>query len=275
MKHTEWKTAISTSETGLDCLTELINCGISAIELSVSEWEYRNIDWDSLGKNAREAGIELWSYHLPFGDSVDISAEDSERRETALAIYFSLINKACSIGIKRFVVHPSYEPIADSEREGRLENAKESLARLAEYADALGAVICIEDLPRSCLGHNIAELKALASADERLRICFDVNHLLLQFKDTHADFVRELGEKIATVHFSDYDFIDEKHYFCGNGYINWDELIGLLENAGYCGPFLFEGGFKPHRIHTEVPFGTIAEARERHLRIREFKGKPI
>ena len=239
MKHTEWKTAISTSETGLDCLIELINCGINAIELSVSEWEYRNIDWDSLGKNAREAGIELWSYHLPFGDSVDISAEDSERRETALAIYFSLINKACSIGIKRFVVHPSYEPIADSEREGRLENAKESLARLAEYADALGAVICIEDLPRSCLGHNIAELKALASADERLRICFDVNHLLLQFKDTHADFVRELCEKIATVHFSDYDFIDERHWLPGEGKVDWTVLYTAFEECNYNGVWMY------------------------------------
>ena len=116
-------------------------------------------------------------------------------------------------------------------------------------------------------------MKRLVSADERLRVFFDVNHLLAVYQDTHRDFVEALGEKIITVHLSDYDFVDEKHYFCGNGDINWDELIGLLEGIGYCGPFLYEGGFAPHRVHTEVPFGKISEARARQMKIREFKGK--
>lgn len=273
MKHTEWKTAISTADTSVEFLKELAANEISAIELSVSEGEYMNIDWEAVGANAGEAGVELWSYHLPFGDSVDISAAEESVREAAVSRHIELIGKACAIGIKRFIIHASYEPIADNERESRMANACRSLKELAEYAEPFGAVICVEDLPRSCLGHNIAEMKELISADSRLRVCFDVNHLLLQFGDTHSEFVSELGREIETVHLSDYDFIDEKHYFCGNGDINWDELIGLLENAGYNGPFMYEGGFKPHRIHTEVPFGRIQDARERHLKIREFTGK--
>ncbi|MBO5786687.1 MAG: sugar phosphate isomerase/epimerase [Clostridia bacterium] len=273
MKHTEWKTAISTANTSVEFLKELAANEITAIELSVSEWEYMNIDWESVGKNARESGIELWSYHLPFGDSVDISANEAERRARAVDKNKSLIKKACGIGIKRFIIHPSYEPICDDERESRMINARKSLKELAEYAEPFGAVICVEDLPRSCLGHDVAEMKRLVSADERLRVCFDVNHLLAVYKDTHRDFVEALGEKIITVHLSDYDFVDEKHYFCGNGDINWDELIGLLEGIGYCGPFLYEGGFAPHRVHTEVPFGKISEARARQMKIREFKGK--
>ena len=273
MKHSEWKTAISTANTSVEFLKELAANEITAIELSVSEWEYMNIDWVSVGANAREAGVELWSYHLPFGDSVDISAADESVREAAVNRHIALIGKACAIGIKRFVIHASYEPICDNERESRMANACRSLKELAEYADGFGAVICVEDLPRSCLGHNIAEMKELISADSRLRVCFDVNHLLAVYKDTHRDFVEALGEKIITVHLSDYDFVDEKHYFCGNGDINWDELIGLLEGIGYCGPFLYEGGFAPHRVHTEVPFGKISEARARQMKIREFKGK--
>jgi sugar phosphate isomerase/epimerase len=89
----------------------------------------------------------------------------------------------------------------------------------------------------------------------------------------HKDFVDALGDKIVTCHMSDYDFVDEKHFFCGNGDINWDELIGLLEGIGYCGPFLYEGGFAPHRVLKDVPFGTFAEAHERQMNIRSFKGK--
>lgn len=273
MKHTEWKTAISTANTSIEFLKELIKNEITSIELSVPEWEYKNIDWESVGKNAREAGIELWSYHLPFGDSVDISSANEETRARAIEIYKELIDNACKTGIKRFVVHPSYEPICDNERELRLENSKDSLSNLAEYAAPLGVVICVEDLPRSCLGHDVKEMLALLSAHKGLRVCFDVNHLLKQYGCTHRDFVEALGDKIATVHLSDYDFIDEKHFFCGNGDIDWDELIGLLESIGYCGPFLYEGGFAPHRVYKDVPCGSLDQARARQMEIRKFKGR--
>ena len=273
MKHSEWTTAISTSRTDLDFLRELKSCSIDGIELSVPEWEVNSIAWAELKENAGLSGVSLLSYHLPFGDKSDISSASESAREQAVEWLCSLIDKACGIGIKRFVIHPSYEPIADSERGERIAQAKKSLADLAKHARTYGAVICVENLPRTCLGHDIAEMKLLLSADEDLRVCFDVNHLLLQYGDTHRDFIAELGEKTVTAHFSDYDFIDEKHYFCGNGDINWDELIGLLENVCYGGPFLFEGGFAPHRVHTEVPYGKYSDARQRQLEIRAFKGK--
>lgn len=271
MKHTEWMTAISTNRTDIEFLKEIKSYGIDGIELSVNAWECGDIDWSGLKANSRGAGITLLSYHLPFSEKADISRIDEEGRQTACELQKELMKKAADIGIKRFVIHPSYEPVSDETRRGCMENAKLSLAELAEYASAFDAVICAENLPRSCLGHDIAEMQELLSADERLRVCFDVNHLLKQFGCTHRDFVKALGDKIVTCHMSDYDFVDEKHFFCGNGDINWDELIGLLEDAGYCGPFLYEGGFTPHRIFKDVPCGRLDQARERHMNIRSFK----
>ena len=273
MKHTEWMTAISTNRTDYEFLKELKGYSIDGIELSVNEWEVWKIDWAGLAENAKKAGITLLSYHLPFGDRSDISCIDENARKNAVNWQKELIKKATDIGIKRFVIHPSYEPIGDEERALRLNLACEGLKELAVYADSLGAVICVEDLPRSCLGHNVTEMLELVNADERLRVCFDVNHLLAVYGCTHKDFVNALGDKIVTCHMSDYDFVDEKHFFCGNGQINWDELIGLLEGIGYCGPFLYEGGFAPHRVFKDVPFGTFDQAHERQLNIRSFKGK--
>jgi sugar phosphate isomerase/epimerase len=273
MKHTEWMTAISTPRTDYEFLKELSDNHIKGIELSVSEWDCGKIDWQGLKENALKAGITLLSYHIPFGDRTDISVTDEDARIKACETDKELIKLAADIGITRFVIHPSYEPITDEEREARMAQAKKSLAELAEYADSLGAVICVEDLPRSCLGHDVAEMLSLVSADDRLRVCFDVNHLLTVYNCTHRDFVQALGDKIVTCHMSDYDFVDEKHYFCGNGHINWDELIGLLEDVGYCGPFLYEGGFAPHRIFKDVPHGSIGEAYQRQMEIRSFKGR--
>ncbi|MBQ3230652.1 MAG: sugar phosphate isomerase/epimerase [Clostridia bacterium] len=273
MKYTDWETAVSASKTDFEFLKEIRSYGITAIELSVALWECGNIDWQGFRTNADKAGIKVLSYHLPFGETVDISLCDEEARKSAVERNRGLMMLAADIGINRFVIHPSYEPIADSERSTRTEQAKSSLIELAEIANGLGAVICVENLPRTCLGHNIAEMKELISSDSRLKVCFDVNHLLAEQGDDHKAFVSELGSKIITAHMSDYDFEDEKHYFCGNGLIDWRELIEALEEADYCGPFLFEGGFTPHRAHPEVPCGTLAEARVRHLSIKSFRGK--
>lgn len=77
----------------------------------------------------------------------------------------------------------------------------------------------------------------ILQADDSLRACFDVNHLLV---DNHRDFIKGVGDKIVSLHLSDYDFVDEKHWLPGEGKIDWKELIGLLKSINYTGPFMNE-----------------------------------
>lgn len=270
--YTEWKTAISTDATDLETLRHYKECSINAIELSESYKYCENIDWHGLGKNAAEAGIELWSYHLPFGSEIDIASPDEAHRLNAVKYNCRLIDRALDIGISRFIIHPSYEPVPPEERAVWLQASCRSLQELAQYADERKAIICVEDLPRSCIGHTIDEMLTLLATDSRLKVCFDVNHLLSEFGDTHHDFVEKLGSKIVTTHMSDYDFVDEKHFFPGMGMIDWKLLVEDLESVGYSGPFLFEGGFSPSHWAPEVPFGKIENAHERHMHIKEYRG---
>ena len=270
--YTEWKTAISTSSTDLETLRHFKACSIDSMELSVSYNNCRNIDWQGLSKNAAEAGIELWSYHLPFGPEIDIASPDEGHRSNAVKFNCSLIDRALEIGISRFIIHPSYEPVPQNERSAYLSASCRSLIELAQYASERDAVICVENLPRSCIGHTVEEMLVLLSSDSRLKVCFDVNHLLREFGDTHHDFTEKLGSRIVTVHMSDYDFIDEKHFFPGIGMIDWNHLVEDLEAIGYSGPFLFEGGFSPSHWAPEVPFGKIEDAHDRHMHIKDFHG---
>ncbi|MBQ2434269.1 MAG: hypothetical protein II266_07525, partial [Clostridia bacterium] len=59
----------------------------------------------------------------------------------------------------------------------------------------------------------------------------------------------------------------------GYGMINWKEVVELLEEADYNGPFLYEGGFSPSAWMPEVPHGTYEMARERHMTIKELTGR--
>ncbi len=146
-----------------------------------------------------------------------------------------------SIGVDKFVVHPSSEPIFESERKEKLKCAKESLSKLADVAERFNAVICVEDLPRTCLGNSANEMKFLTDEDERLRICFDTNHITT---DKPENVIRELNDKIVTLHVSDFDFVDEKHWLPGEGEIDWLKVTDALKDIEYNGVWMYEAGFQ-------------------------------
>lgn len=214
--------------------------GIEAMEISVHKLKYDEIDYALLAESSRRHGIQLWSFHLPFAPFARIDPSKPALVEGTLAYFTELISRASAIGIRNFIVHPSGEPIAPEDRPARMACARESLARLAEIAAGYGAVIAVEDLPRTCLGNCSAEIAELISAHPALRVCFDTNHLL---NESAADFIARLGDKIITTHVSDYDFIDERHWLPGEGKQDWQTLLQALRDVGYTGPWLYELGF--------------------------------
>lgn len=217
--------------------------GITHMEICPQRGEYDTLDFAAIARWAGETGITLWSFHLPFSHpkDLDISSMDEQLRANTLAYHFGFMERAAAIGVKTFVVHPSSEPVPNETRAQQLQNSRQSLRQLVEKADSLGVVVAVEDLPRSCLGHNTAEIAELLTAHDHLRVCFDVNHLLL---DSHETFLNAVGEKIATVHISDYDFIDERHWLPGEGKADWDKIYHGLLSVGYTGPWLYEIGFE-------------------------------
>lgn len=215
--------------------------GVSAMELSRTYGEYLELDFKQIGRWADEYGVRLNSLHLPFSPFNVVDISSSETQKKTLEIHSELIRKASDIGIGIFVVHSSAEPVAAAERAERMERAKESLSILAQTAAENGAVIAVEDLPRTCIGRNSQEILQLVAVDERLRVCLDMNHLL---GETLPDFISKVGKKIVTTHVSDYDFLNERHWLPGEGDIDWQGVVGALNEVGYSGAWLYEVGFK-------------------------------
>lgn len=226
-----------------ELFSEYSKAGIDAMEISLKRDGCERIDFRETEKNAKDCGVKLWSFHLPFSTdrfSPDIASLDMSLRRLSIDFQTELIKKASDIGIGVFVIHPCLEPVADEDRTERMSAAKDSLAELAEVAGKAGGVLAVEDLPRSCLGRNAAEIEELISADPRLRICFDTNHLLTE---TPESFVRKFKDKILTLHVSDYDNVNERHWLPGEGIIDWHILYDALTKEGYTGPWLYELGF--------------------------------
>lgn len=211
--------------------------GIKHMEVSVNKRLSDALDFNKLLEWSRKYGVELYSFHLPFWpfDEVDIS--NPHIAEKSVEYIKSFIDKGTSVGIDKYIIHPSGEPIEKSERPRRMERAKKSLAVLAEYAESRGALICVENLPRTCLGRDSRDILELLSADERLVACFDTNHLL---EEEPLEFIKAVGNKIATLHVSDYDFKNERHWLPGEGMLDWQSIIAALKKIGYDGVWLYE-----------------------------------
>lgn len=225
--------------------------GIEAMEISVLKEAIKDIDYKNVAALSKEYGIELWSFHLPFSRSwkIDISSLEKETRQLTVAYFKELIAKASDIGIDKFVVHPSCEPITDELRTEFIKNSQESLNQLAEFAHSCGAVVAVENLPRTCLGRDSKEMLELISVNDKLRVCFDTNHVL---KENVVDFVKNVKDKIVTLHVSDCDFENERHWLPGEGKIDWQALIAALRNINYNGVWMYELGFKaPDSIKRE------------------------
>lgn len=215
--------------------------GIAAMEIALKPEEYDAFDYAKVKELADASGVELWSVHLPFYpfETLDISAVDPELRQRSVEYLAGIIRQAGSVGIDKYVIHPSIEPISDEIRPAKMKAAKESLVELAAVAKEYGGYVAVENLPRTCLGKNAAEMKELVEACDDLRVCFDTNHLLGE--DFEAMF-EAVGDKMITVHISDYDFVDERHWLPGEGKLDWQRMLKCFEKVNYQGMWLYEIG---------------------------------
>ena len=231
---------ISNHEAGLDYIEVTMNDVIGKDTTGVRERaELLKVQIDS-------SGLKVWSVHMPYSKKIDISLLDSAKRADALKYVKDMMRVSSVFKPQRIILHPSHEPVFPDEREERLAISRASIGELAPIAKAMGAVLCVENLPRTCLGKNGQEMMTLIEGCDDVCLCFDVNHLLYQ---SHEEFLGELPKnRIQAVHISDYDFADERHLLPSVGKIEWAPLWKAIRAKGYDGPMIFECYGEPSEL---------------------------
>lgn len=267
-----YKIGLSTcgKEINEELFQSFTEAGIELAEISVAKDKYADLDIHNVRKMADSGGVKLWSFHLPFLPFASIEISVPELCRSTVNYLGEMIKRVSAEGIDKFIIHPSGERIPDSDRPGRISCARESLSALADIAEQGGAVLAVEDLPRACLGRDSGDILSLIADDDRLGVCFDTNHLL---KEDPVEFIEKVGSRIITLHVSDYDFVDERHWLPGEGSTDWQSICAALQRVGYSGPWLYEVGYKPKdtmpRSRDLTPADFVRNARE------IFEGLPL
>ena len=114
------KIGISTcNDLNLLSVEELINLKSSGVDyIEISYENYDDFNFKSAKENCDKAGVDIWSFHLPFYpfETVDPAAVVESVTENTFKVHSKLIEQAVAICIKRFVLHLSAEPIEDFNR---------------------------------------------------------------------------------------------------------------------------------------------------------------
>ena len=182
------------------------------------------------------SGLPVNCIHIPFGTRWDPCTLDEVERIKTVEKFRAIIARTAPVKPFGYIVHGSFEPNTDEEREAKIAQLKKSMR---EMADATEAYLCVEVLPRTCLLNTAKEARRIIEEIniDNVRICVDVNHFL---QEKSEDGVLLLGDLIKTTHISDHDYSNERHWMPGMGKINWNALLGAFEKIGYKGAFNYE-----------------------------------
>ena len=251
-------------------LLALTNSKLNHVEIAYVPY-YDNNDWaNSVRESLEKTSIKINSVHAPFSAEVDISRLDDNGREFALQKVGKAIAMAERLKANIVVVHGSSEPITDNDRIQRIARCKSSLDILYKKAKSSGVKLAVELLPRACLGNTADELQILLDdvPIEYVGFCLDVNHP----KDHKQipNIVRQLNERIITLHISDYDGIDEKHWMPFKGLIEWGAFANALSDIKYDGAFIYEANLDGNTMDEKLEnllsnFNTILSIAEKLL----------
>lgn len=196
------------------------------------------------------AGIEIWSVHMPFGKSIDLSMADESERMAVQQLQEKVLQFCKVLKPKIILFHPSYY-LGINEREKRKSQFLKSAMALNKRVKAMHATMVIEnmlgpqlrlnDSAERPLGRTVAEVQEIMS---RLPVdiysAIDLNHI------SHPEkLILAMGKRLRTLHVADGDGLKEWHYFpCnGKGKNDWSAILQALYKVGYSGPFMYECHF--------------------------------
>ena len=194
-----------------------------------------------------EGLVEISSIHIPFMPFVEwayASPVEAVRRQ-AVKKLLAWLEDTRDCNCRLYTLHGSGEPVLDADRDASLAALRHTIEDILPFFVGIGACVNVELLPRSCIGRDPEELEAAVDGfpEENVGICFDVNHLN-GAPERVPEYITRLAPRLRSLHLSDYDGIDECHWYPGLGILDWgkimaavkavpQELLLIFESAGF------------------------------------------
>lgn len=226
-----------------ESLRAMKQAGIDAVELSVgfAAAPYGTFDFAALRKNADAAGMRVWSVHSQVCPDDSLSSYDAALNRRWIERMQDAVNRAAAAGIDKMIIH-SCDCAVDDDRDEHMRHSMHCINELVEYAHPKDFRIALENLPRDALGNTPEEHLQMLGCNDKLWACFDFNHCQ---QCPTEDFLEKVAHRVITVHVSDRDDINERHWLPGEGVLDWVSIMDRFDKIGYTGVWMYEIGLAP------------------------------
>ena len=254
---------VGNSETLAQALRIIAKAGFFYIEIWADQvhLDPRNIseDVEHIHEVLHDLNLSVCSMHLP---CTGIRIDDPNKSVNRSSIHLlKRALKSCSyVGGEIAVMHPSSrESGVDQETfETYRMNLEGSIKELLLYAKELNVKLALENVPNSSgrrFCSSMAHLKGLVEEinDQYLGLCLDTSHCLLNRLDLSSE-VKQCAGHLLTIHASDGDGHEDRHWIPTKGVLNWDRFLADLKSIDYQGMFMLEvaGQGNAYRVLKEV-----------------------
>ena len=183
----------------------------------------------------QENQIKLNAIHMPITNEwADLACQYEEDRKEIVKMFVKLIKELDKYNPSAYVFHPGGFGVNESNYPEYTKRLIESVNVLTEETDKK---ICIENMAGKYFLDTSEKMLNFLSHCKNAYTCVDVNHF---YYEKPEDAILKYGNRIGTVHISDYDFVKERHLLPKEGKIDWNKVIGAFEKVGYQGVFNYE-----------------------------------
>lgn len=151
-----------------------------------------------------------------------------------------------------------------------MEYAITALEHLRVFAKPLGVTVLLENIANEiATPQRLAEILQVAHFDD-VGFCFDIGHA--HFGDGVRESFEVMKSNIRSTHLHDNHGERDEHLWIGEGSIDWNEAMDLLQTAPLVPPLLLEitgESQKPIEQGAAESFKTLEAAAAAALRQRE------
>ncbi len=187
----------------------------------------------------RQAGIQIWSVHAPFGDAHNLSHLDEPTRRRGVEYHKYVLERIALAGASMAIIHPGADA-GEEEIPRMIPLLLDSLEELLPVAERLGVRLGLENMLPHHPGSDFQELRQVVEeiGSEWLGVCFDTGHAHV------AGGVKEgmevLKDFIITFHLADNDSTRDMHLQPPYGTIPWDDFLNVFQTMDFQDPIVVE-----------------------------------
>lgn len=139
------------------------------------------------------------------------------------------------------VVHTSARIDEADKYDKHRAQSMDSIVELFEYSQENGLTLLLENCIDNYLCGNVVELSEFIKeiGEPGIKACLDIGHANLKNEVTSG--LKVLKDRLAQLHISDNNGVEDQHLPPGEGRINWDSFRAALKEIEFNGPLIYEG----------------------------------